>query len=97
MFMAWAVALSTSLWPAWPHERATEYRAGDARPTDEMRFTVSYERERSAAHGAADVTFLVEADDAEAAETAAADLYTTAYGRSPADDLAELISIRLSP
>lgn len=37
------------------------------------------------------------ADAAEAAEMAAADLYTTAYGRTPADDLAELISVRLSP
>jgi hypothetical protein len=62
-----------------------------------MRFTVCYKRKRFAAHGAADVTFLVDADDAEAAETAAAELYTTAYGRSPADDLAELISVRLSP
>jgi hypothetical protein len=62
-----------------------------------MRFSVTYKRQRSAAHGAAEVTFLVQADDAEAAEEAAAELYTAAYGRSPADDLAELISIRLSP
>ena len=62
-----------------------------------MRFSVSYKRERSAAHGPADVTFLVQAGDAEAAETAAADLYTAAYGRTPADDRAELVAVRLSP
>ena len=62
-----------------------------------MRFSVSYKRRRCAAHGAADVTFMIEAHDAEAAEMAAADLYTTAYGRTPADDDAELISVRLSP
>jgi hypothetical protein len=61
-----------------------------------MRFAVSYKRDRSAAHGAADVTFLVQAGDAQAAEEAAADLYRAAYGRTPSADFAELISVRLS-
>ena len=61
-----------------------------------MRFSVSYKRERSAAHGAAEVTFLVQAGDAEGAETAAADLYTAAYGRTPAHDRAELVAVRVS-
>jgi len=62
-----------------------------------MRFSVTYKRQPSAAHGAADVTFLVQTNDAGAAEEAAAELYTAAYGRSPEDDLAELISVRVSP
>lgn len=90
----------STLLSAGPHDTRAEYRRGDARQTDEptaMRFFVTYTRHRSAAHAAADVTFLVTADDAEAAEAAAAELYTAAYGRSPADDLAELVSVRLWP
>ena len=62
-----------------------------------MRFSVTYKRTRSGARSPSDVTFIVEADDADAAQTTAADLYTLAYGRTPSDDLAELISVRLSP
>jgi hypothetical protein len=60
-----------------------------------MQFAVSYRKERFADHGAATVTFLVQAHDTEDAERAAAALYTAAYGRTPADDLAELISVRI--
>ena len=63
---------------------------------DTVMRSVQLQGERSAAHGAADVTFW-QGRDAEAAETAAADLYTAAYGRTPADDRAELIAVRLSP
>jgi hypothetical protein len=60
-----------------------------------MQFSVTYKRPPSAAHGAADVTFLVRTNDASEAEEAAAELYTAAYGRSPEDDLAELVSVRV--
>ena len=60
-----------------------------------MQFAVSYRRQRSAAHGAAEATFLVQAHDTDEAESAAAALYTIAYGRPPAEDLAELISVRV--
>jgi hypothetical protein len=61
-----------------------------------MRFAVSYRRgDRFAVQGTAEVTFLVQARDADGAESAAAELYTVAYGRAPADDLAELISVQI--
>jgi hypothetical protein len=62
-----------------------------------MRFSVTYKRQPAAAYGAADITFLVETEDASAAEEAAAELYAAIYGQSPEDDLAEIISVRLSP
>ena len=62
-----------------------------------MRFSVTYKRQPSAAYGATDITFLVDTQDAGAAEEAAAELYAAVYGQSPEEDLAEIISVRLSP
>jgi hypothetical protein len=71
-------------------------RVKEHEATYPMHFTVNYKRPPFGAQGAADVTFLVEADTSEAAEAAAEELYLQAYGRTPADDHAELVSVRLS-
>jgi len=70
-------------------------RVKEVEPTSPMRFTVTYKRPPSGAHGAAHVTFLVDAAAGDAAETAADELYLQAYGRTPADDDADLVSVRL--
>jgi hypothetical protein len=70
-------------------------RVEEHEPTSTMRFAVTYKRPPSRAQGAADVTFLVDADTGESAEVAAEELYLEAYGRTPADDHADLVSVRL--
>ncbi len=61
-----------------------------------MRFTVNYKRPPSGAQGSVEVTFLVDAVSGTAAEDAADELYLQVYGRTPADDHADLVSVRLA-